>query len=138
MGSGRMERPPMSMISSAMTTAKIGRVMKNLAMASVRPLSRLGDDGLRGRLHHRSWLDLLHAGDDHPIAVGEAAFDDPLAAARSLELQRAHGNLVVGADDQRRGPALWVMRDADLRHEHGVVDHALFDARTHEHPGKQD
>ena len=89
------------------------------------------------RLHRRSRLHLLPAGDDDAITVVEAAFDNPLVTARASELQRAHGDLVVGADDQRGRLSLRVVRHADLRHEEGVFAHALFDACAHEHAGKQ-
>ena len=74
------------------------------------------------RLYLRSGFHLLHAGDDDAIAVVEAAFDDPLVAARAcaplpvlveyaLPLIRIGGALVawkgaVPLDELRAGRSL--------------------------------
>src|SRR5437870_201940 len=54
-GSVMIERPPANMMSRAITIAKIGRAMKNLAMSVRRPDRHAG-------------LHLLRPGNDHALA----------------------------------------------------------------------
>ena len=68
--------------------------------------------------------------------VLEAAFDDPLIAAGTRELQRAQRHLVVRADDECSRLSLRVVRHADLRHQERIFVHALFDTGAHEHSGQ--
>src|SRR5260221_11555098 len=122
-----------TMIRMAMTIAKIGRSMKNLAML-LRP------SGLDRRLdgvHETSRLRFLHPGHDHPFASVQSILHHPLVAQGPGRLDDAQGDLVIRTHHERSGLPLRVVRDADLRHEHrGVVD-ALVDARAHEHAGQK-
>src|SRR5437588_11584922 len=89
-GSEKIESPPASMIRRAMTIAKIGRSMKNLAIG--RALVRLGQRFRRGgvhRSHQRPRLHLLHARDDDALAVLQAAVDHPVRAQSARGLDRA-------------------------------------------------
>src|ERR671925_382559 len=108
-GSAKIESAPASMMRSAMTIAKIGRSMKNLAMPS--PLLRCDRcGGLRSGhlrdLHGGARLRALHAADDHAIALFQAAFDDPLLTIGAGDLQLTQRDLVVGTDHQCGGVAL--------------------------------
>src|SRR5882762_1579860 len=133
-GSATIDKAPATIIRIAMTIAKIGRSMKNLAM-----LLRLS--GLDRRLdgvHENSRLRFLHPRYDHPFAFVQSALHHPLVAQGPGRLDDARGDLVVRTHHERGGLALRVVRDADLRDEHrGVVD-ALVDARAHEHAGQKD
>src|SRR5882762_4319992 len=132
-GSATIDKAPATIIRIAMTIAKIGRSMKNLAM-----LLRLsGLDRRFDGVHENSRRRFLHPGHDHPFALVQSALHHPLVAQGPGRLDDARGDLVVRTHHERGGLPLRVVRDADLRHEHrGVVD-ALVHARAREHAGKE-
>src|ERR1700704_2262608 len=132
-GSATIDNAPATMIRMAMTIAKIGRSMKNLAM-----LLRLS--GLDRRLdgtHQNSRLRFLHPGHDHPLAFVQSALHHPLVTQGPGRLDDAQLDLVVRTDHEGGGVSAGVMGDALLRHEQCVVVDAFLDARTHEHAGQQ-
>src|SRR5258708_19374084 len=121
MGNCVMEIAPASMMMSAMTIAKIGRLMKNLAMLVRRDRRQWGRGGGRGGRRRRGaggfdgfdcgpGLDLLHARHDDLLAVVQPAFDDPVGAGRAGALDPPPPHLLVCADDERRGLAARVTR----------------------------
>src|SRR5260221_531466 len=118
-GRAKIDNAPATMIRMAMTIAKIGRSMKNLAM-----LLRLS--GLDRRLdgaHESSRLRFLHPRHDHSLAFVQSALHHPLVAQGPGRLDDARGDLVIRTHHECGGLRLGVVRDADLRYEHrGVVD----------------
>src|SRR5579862_3096322 len=122
-----MDSAPASMMMIAMTIAKMGRLMKNLAMAS--SVRRRGNgSGLLDGANRRSGPHVLYAGHDDLVAVVQSSFDDPVAARCPGRLDRAPRDLVVALDHERRGVTRRVVGHADLRRKHDVVVHAFVDA----------
>ena len=112
---------PATIITMAMTVAKIGRSMKKRAMRLPRRLecaSACGERGLgaiggavvRGDLlshdHLHSGFDPLQTRHDETVACGEALRDDPLVTERAIELDAALLDHIVCAHDDRRGGAI--------------------------------
>src|SRR5690606_16337655 len=92
-GRFRMDRVPASMMTMAMTQAKIGRSMKNFAMVPPSALFfAVGDADLGAR------ADALQPFDDHAVARREAVADDPRVAGGALDGQRTRLDLVVAID----------------------------------------
>src|SRR5690606_33502908 len=103
-GSRRIERAPAIMIAIAITHAKIGRSMKNRAMAPLPRSTRglLGGDGpgLGARTH------LLEALHDHPVTGRHALRHQPRVADLALGDERALLDLAgLGHDERGRHPA---------------------------------
>src|SRR2546429_6569413 len=108
-GSARIDATPASMMTIEIPHANTGRLAKTLASMSVararprRPAARLVRVRRRAREH------LVRAFDDHLIADGEAALDEPAVADRARRDQRAGLDLAVLADHQRGRVALRVV-----------------------------
>src|SRR6266849_5504422 len=128
MGSCVMDSPPANMMMSAMTIAKIGRLMKNFAMTRLlrgerrRARRRRLDGPHRGAGPH-----FLHAGDDHFFAFVQTVLDHPVGARRARRLDRAHRDAVVASDHQRGRVAARIVRHGGLRDERDIVLDSLFD-----------
>src|SRR6185437_16628310 len=120
-GRKAIDSAPASMITMAMTQAKIGRSMKKRDMA-LRPAAALtrGSGGTRGRraggnrAHLGPGLDALQALDDHPVAGLEALGHQPVGTDGLGDLDRAQFGLVLVADHQHGGAAPGIARDALL------------------------
>src|SRR3984885_13210844 len=127
--------PPASMITIAITHAKIGRSMKKLATAPF--LRARGGRGRRsgcrcGGLHflwfyRGAGFCELHAFNNHTVASLHAVGHEPLVADGALRYQRAQLPLVIGADHEGRGFAFLIVGDRHLRHEYRIRPGALLD-----------
>src|SRR5882762_7120384 len=84
-GSVKTDKAPATMIRMAMTIAKIGRSMKNLAML----LGLSGGYRRLDRAHDHSRLHLLHPGHDHPLAFVQSALYHPSVAQGAGRLDDA-------------------------------------------------
>ena len=127
------------MMMMAITQAKTGRSMKNLAMRALpyfpaaRAAARRRGRGRRAAEGHgldrRSRPDPLQPLEDHAVARREPVAHQPLVAEGPVDLQRAGLHLLVGADHHGHGLALRVARDAPLRHEDRALVLPLLDDR---------
>src|SRR6218665_1790963 len=131
--------PPSTMMNSAITQAKMGRSMKNLAMPEY-PL-RLGraQHGRcrcsgRGLPWHRldpcaggEHLQFLKTIDDDLLASLQAIEHHPAVVARRADLDRAHRDLAIRVHHTDAVPLLRA-RDGLLRQHDGVAGLGLFDA----------
>src|SRR3954470_21702398 len=139
-------RAPASTMTIDSTAAKIGRSMKkteNMVSALGRRRSAAGG-GLLGpgrgllRLARRALLDgdldpgphFLRAFHDDALARLHAGIDHHEILRGAAHLNRAHGHLVVVADDEERLHSLGLL-DRLLRDEHRVLP--LFDEHPHAH-----
>src|SRR5512141_990215 len=139
-GSSRIEIAPAIITMMAMTHAKMGRSMKNLATeapgagALARRLA-----GVRGghRVHQHARADLLEPLDDDLVARLEAGGHEPGVAHGAVGDELPALDLLLRVHDERGGQPLLVARDALLRHEQRLGVHALVEPGADEHAGQE-
>ena len=148
MGSVVMASAPASMMTMAITQAKIGRSMKKLTMAGAYFAEACSGRGLRLRrllirrpvlLGHDlgAGLRQLHPLDDDAVAGLEPGSHQPLIADGAIGREGPQLDVVVRTDDECGGLTLLIVADALLRHQHGILPHAFLDLLAHEHARQQ-
>src|SRR6218665_66613 len=103
-----MDRPPASMMTMAMTQAKMGRSMKKRAIVRSllhgRAAQHLGHLGAgRHGVHYLAHHNLVAAFDDQSFAGSQATGHAPLAVDDLVHRDLALKHLAVRADHQGRG-----------------------------------
>jgi hypothetical protein len=146
-GSCVMATLPATTMNSAMTHAKMGRLMKNCAIAGAQrdaadaagATAACGRGRCTGRPRHRLDDDvgpqLLEAVDHHLLAGLQPVQHHPLTAARGPQLHRAAAGLAIG-HHQHRGALLRLCHRL-LRQHDGRRQFHLFQPHAHEQPGQQ-
>jgi hypothetical protein len=136
-------------MKSAITHAKIGRSMKNWAMAGQRGVDAAAEQrrrrsrrcsrrGLpRHRLHRRGAAQLLEAVDHHHLAGLDAVEDDPVAALRGADLHRPRRDLALAVDHHDAVAGRAALHRL-LRHDDAGRRLRLLETNPDVHPRQQE